>query len=62
MGRKIKCADLLDNLDISRLGKLTDRDLNRIQKYHNALAFLKKPGPNCPIDFRGPKTLFLGEI
>ncbi len=62
MGRKIKCADLLDNLDISRLGKLTDRDLNRIKKYHNALVLLKKTGPGCSIDFKGPNTLFLGEI
>jgi (p)ppGpp synthase/HD superfamily hydrolase len=62
MGRKIKYADLMDNLDVSRLGKLTDRDLNRIKKYHNALALLKKIAPDCSIDFSGPNTLFLGEI
>jgi (p)ppGpp synthase/HD superfamily hydrolase len=62
LGRKIKCADLMDNLNISRLRKLTDRDLNRITKYHQALMLLKKTIPDRSILLKGPNTLFLGEI
>lgn len=38
--RNIKLADLKDNLDISRLGNLTDKDLARINKYKEAQAVL----------------------
>ncbi len=34
LARKVKLADLEDNLDLRRLGKLTEKDLQRIQKYH----------------------------
>lgn len=62
LGRKIKYADLLDNLDISRIQKLTDRDLSRIQKYHHALKLLAGVRPPAATKKQGPYTLFLGEI
>ena len=37
IARKVKRADLLDNLDITRINNLTDRDLTRLSKYHRAL-------------------------
>ena len=33
---KIKMADIQDNLDVLRLDKLTDDDLERVRKYHAA--------------------------
>ena len=41
IGRKVKIADISDNLDISRLTKVTDKDILRINKYKKALAKLK---------------------
>ena len=38
---KVKIADIEDNLDLSRLGTLTDKDLTRIEKYKKALKYLK---------------------
>lgn len=38
---KVKMADIEDNLDLSRLGTLTEKDLTRIKKYKNALKYLK---------------------
>ena len=38
---KIKMADIEDNLDLSRLGTLTEKDLIRIEKYKKALQYLK---------------------
>ena len=40
IGKKIKLADLRDNMDLSRLAKVTDTDLKRVQKYHEALKIL----------------------
>ena len=40
IGKKIKLADLRDNMDLSRLAKITDVDLKRVQKYHDALKIL----------------------
>jgi hypothetical protein len=34
-------ADIEDNLDLSRLGTLTEKDLTRIEKYKKALKYLK---------------------
>jgi (p)ppGpp synthase/HD superfamily hydrolase len=40
--RMVKIADLNDNLDIRRIGhELTDKDVQRIRKYQNALTRLK---------------------
>ena len=38
---KVKIADIEDNLDLSRLGTLTEKDLTRIEKYKKALKYLK---------------------
>ena len=40
--RWIKMADLLDNLDESRLAKKTDKDRQRMDRYLDSLAFLMK--------------------
>ena len=45
--RKVKIADLNDNLDIKRIGReLTDKDVQRIRRYQVALARLK----SAPVD------------
>jgi len=33
---RIKIQDLLDNMDIARLPELTEKDISRLKKYHNA--------------------------
>lgn len=38
---KVKIADLTDNLDISRIEKPTEKDLERLEKYRHAKAFLE---------------------
>ena len=40
IGRKVKIADLRENLDVTRIGELTDKDLERINKYKRALQTL----------------------
>ena len=42
IGRKVKIADLRENLDVTRIGELTDKDLERINKYKRALKTLKE--------------------
>lgn len=42
LARKIKIEDIKDNLDITRLNKVTGKDLQRIEKYHQALKLLTK--------------------
>ena len=37
---KIKAEDIKDNLDLTRLDKIGEKDLARIKKYHSALAYL----------------------
>lgn len=39
---KVKIADLRDNLDLSRLNRITDSDISRIDKYTKSLAYLTK--------------------
>lgn len=41
IGRKVKIADLEDNLDLSRIASPTPSDLARCEKYRAALAFLR---------------------
>ena len=41
IGRKVKIADISDNLDISRLKEVTYKDILRINKYKKALEKLK---------------------
>lgn len=38
---KVKVADLMHNLDDSRLNSLTFKDLNRLEKYRKSLEYLK---------------------
>ena len=42
MAVKVKIEDLKDNLDLTRLKNIVDKDLERIDKYHKALTFLKQ--------------------
>jgi (p)ppGpp synthase/HD superfamily hydrolase len=42
LARKIKVADLEHNMDLTRLKKLTDSDLERIEKYHRSWKELKE--------------------
>lgn len=39
---EIKLYDLKDNMDITRLKKITDEDVNRLKKYHKAFKFLQE--------------------
>jgi len=41
IGKKVKLADLRDNMDLSRLERITDKDLERLKKYQNAFKILK---------------------
>ncbi len=38
----VKLADLKDNMDITRLPELTDKDIERLKKYHRSYLFLSK--------------------
>ena len=40
IGRKVKIADLRENLDVTRIGELNKKDIERINKYKRALATL----------------------
>ena len=40
IGRKVKIADLKENLDITRIGELEKKDIKRINKYKRALEVL----------------------
>lgn len=42
LASRIKIADLRDNLDLTRLEWLEDKDLDRVSKYHSALNILLK--------------------
>ena len=42
MAVQVKLADLKDNMDLSRLPELTERDLQRVVKYHKAYRFLQQ--------------------
>ena len=41
IGRNVKIADIKDNLDVTRIGTLNEKDLLRINKYKEALLFLE---------------------
>ena len=40
IGRKVKIADIRDNLDVTRISNITDKDVKRINKYKKALKIL----------------------
>lgn len=42
IGRQVKLHDLEDNMDISRLPQVTEKDLARLNKYINAYRYLKE--------------------
>ena len=39
---RVKMADIRDNLDVTRLPHLSEKDLERIRQYHGALSFLEQ--------------------
>ena len=41
LGRAVKLYDLEDNMDISRLEQVTEKDLDRLNKYIKAYRYLK---------------------
>ena len=41
LAREVKIADLNHNLDLSRLSEITDKDLERAEKYKKALEYLE---------------------
>ena len=42
IGRQVKLHDLEDNMDITRLNELTEKDLYRLNKYIKAYKYLKE--------------------
>jgi (p)ppGpp synthase/HD superfamily hydrolase len=40
IGRRVKEADIRDNLDITRIDDITDSDINRLNRYKKALSIL----------------------
>jgi (p)ppGpp synthase/HD superfamily hydrolase len=45
VARRVKMADLTDNLDLSRISSPTEKDFSRLERYRKALDFLEKsPG------------------
>ena len=40
IGRRVKKADIRDNLDITRIDDITERDINRLNRYKKALSIL----------------------
>ena len=40
IGRRVKKADIRDNLDISRIDDISERDINRLNRYKKALSVL----------------------
>lgn len=42
LATKVKLADLRDNMDLSRIKRITRRDINRLRKYKRAVKFLSK--------------------
>ncbi len=40
IGRRVKLADLMDNLDLSRIAQPTERDFARMEKYLRAVAYI----------------------
>ena len=40
LAKKVKVADLLHNLDITRIKEPTERDFKRLEKYRNAVLYL----------------------
>ena len=41
IAREVKMSDLRDNMDLKRLKSLTDKDIRRLEKYHEAYMILE---------------------
>lgn len=41
LARAVKIMDIRDNIDVTRLPSMDERDLQRVAKYHRALKFLE---------------------
>ena len=48
IGAQVKRADLRDNMDWSRISEPTQRDLERMERYKKALAFLDEATDPTP--------------
>ena len=44
IARRVKIADLEDNMNVKRIGELTPKDMARIEKYHRAWRALTQEG------------------
>lgn len=44
IARKVKIADIEDNINVLRIAQLTEKDLARVAKYHTAWQFLNDVG------------------
>lgn len=42
LARRVKIADLEDNMNVLRIGRLGEKDLQRLEKYHRAWRVLKE--------------------
>ena len=42
VGRRVKIADVTDNMDLRRISEPTDRDMQRMKKYRKALTVLQR--------------------
>lgn len=42
IGRAVKVADLIDNMDLARIANPSERDHTRIEKYREALSYLTR--------------------
>ncbi|WP_203144030.1 hypothetical protein [Marinobacter mangrovi] len=47
LASKIRIEDLKDNLKITRLENITEKDITRIKKYHNTFQVIMKTHPDC---------------
>lgn len=45
VARRVKLADLEDNMDLRRLGTVTEKDLERLARYHRMRRWLLDQGP-----------------
>ena len=48
VAREVKIADLEDNMDLKRIASLTEKDLERLQRYHRAWSEAVKNEGNVP--------------
>ncbi|MFK3798503.1 GTP pyrophosphokinase [Pseudomonas sp. NPDC088444] len=53
LARRVKIADIRDNLDLTRLPTVTEKDLQRAAKYHRALSSLLGAGDDSAVTSLG---------